>query len=608
MMTRSSSEQPNDVLRGVAASPGVALGLVFWYLPEQLAAAALPQTTPARSPEQEKAALRQALADASDELLALSAQVRQEISPDEAGIFEAQALMLQDPTLSEPAEQLIDQQSMDAASAITQAAEEQAQLLEALENETLAARGADLRDALQRVLRRLRGVAAPDLSEQIAAQPEPVILVARDLTPSDTARLCPERVLGICTAQGGATAHAAILARALGIPAVTGLGDSTLAPIQAGMEIGLDGKQGQVYLHPDTHMRARLLTEMQRRRAGAKQQMERAAAWRARPGATADGQRILIAANIGSGGPAEAQEAAGIWGAEGVGLLRTEFLFGDRPTLPDEQEQCEQYRAILAAFASQAPAGAPVVVRTLDAGADKPLPALKPLLGEMSEANPALGLRGIRIHLAHPDLLRTQLRALLQAAGAAGVALHLMFPMIATIDEWRRARAVFDAAWRELADEQTPLPAQVPVGIMVETPAAVLLAEALAREAAFFSIGTNDLTQYIMAADRLNGQLGSLYDPLQPAVLRAIAQIVRGARTSKRLVAVCGEAAGDPRIAPLLVGLGVEELSMTPASIPTLKETLSRFSSEQLAHLAERALSLATLEEVRALLAENAGD
>ncbi len=608
MTTLPSFEPPSGILRGVAASPGVALGLVFLYLPEQPAAAALSQTMPARSPEQEKAALRQALAEASDELLALSAQVRQEISPDEAGIFEAQALMMQDPTLSEPAEQLIDQQGMDAASAIAQAAEEQASLLEALENEMLAARGADLRDALQRVLRHLRGVAAPDLSEQIAAQPEPVILVARNLTPSDTARLRPERVLGICTAQGGATAHAAILARALGIPAVTGLGDSPLSQIKPGVEIGLDGNQGHIYLFPDAQMRARLLAEMQRQRSGAKQQMERAAVWRARPGATADGQRVLIAANIGSGGPAEAQEAGGAWGAEGVGLLRTEFLFGDRPTLPDEQEQFEQYRAIFAAFAGQAPAGAPVVVRTLDAGADKPLPALTPLLGEMNEANPALGLRGIRIHLAHPDLLRAQLRALLRAAGATGVALHLMFPMIATVDEWRRARAVFDATWQELADEQAQLPAQVPVGIMVETPAAVLLAEALAREAAFFSIGTNDLTQYIMAADRLNGQLGSLYDVLQPAVLRAITQIVRGARASKRLVAVCGESAGDPGIAPLLVGLGVEELSMTPASIPTIKETLSRFSSEKLAYLAERTLSLATLEEVRSLLAENAGD
>jgi phosphoenolpyruvate-protein kinase (PTS system EI component) len=244
------------------------------------------------------------------------------------------------------------------------------------------------------------------------------------------------------------------------------------------------------------------------------------------------------------------------------------------------------------------------VVRTLDAGADKPLPALAAVMGEMREENPALGLRGIRIHLAYPDLLSTQIRALLRAAGATGVALHLMFPMIATVDEWRQARAIFNAALQALQREQTSLPAHTPLGIMVETPAAVMLAEPLAREVAFFSIGTNDLTQYILAADRLNGKLGALYNALQPAVLRAIAQIVQGARAHGRPVAVCGEAGGDPQVAPLLIGLGVGELSMTPASIPLIKETLSRFSSQQLSDLAGRALGLATLQDVQALLSE----
>lgn len=597
-----SSEQNGPVLRGVAASPGSAFGPIFLYRPEHPGAAAKGPERPGRSAAEEKAALRQALAEASDELMALSEQVRQEISPEEAGIFEAQAMMLQDPTLTEPAEQLIDGQGLDASAAISQAAEEQARLLESLENELLAARGADLRDALQRVLRKLHGVAAIDLGEQVAAAPEPVIVVARDLTPSDTARLRPEQVLGICTAVGGATAHAAILARALGIPAVTGIGEAALAQIEPGTEIGLDGTQGQVYLRADAHTRVRLLTEMKQRRAGAEQRLEQAAAWRSRPGATSDGQRVLLAANIGSGGPEEAQAAVETWGAEGVGLLRTEFLFGDRPTLPDEQEQFEQYRAVFAAFARQSAPDVPLVVRTLDAGADKPLPALAAVMGEMSEENPALGLRGIRIHLAYPDLLRTQIRALLRAAGATGVALHLMFPMIATIDEWRQARAIFDTAWQALQQEQAPLPAQTPVGIMVETPAAVMLAEPLAREVAFFSIGTNDLTQYVLAADRLNGRLGALYNALQPAVLRAVAQIVRGARAHGRLVAVCGEAGGDPKVAPLLVGLGVGELSMTPASIPTIKELLSRYSSQQLSDLAGRALNLATLEDVQALV------
>lgn len=591
------------VLRGVAASPGVALGPVLVYQPESLAPGV--GGTPhrqARPAEEEKAALHQALIGASEDLMALSAQVRQEIGHNEAGIFEAQALMLQDPTLAEPAMQLIDAQGVDAASAITQIAEEQARQLEALENETLAARSTDLRDAVERVVHRLQGTAAPDLAEQLATCKEPVIVVARDLTPSQTARLHPQQVLGICTAIGGATAHAAILARALGLPAVTGLGDALLAQVQPGAEIGLDGHRGEVYVSPDPTLRAHLHRQMQQQQAVVAQRQARAATWRTHRGATADGHRITIAANIGSGGSAEVEEAIGVWGAEGVGLLRTEFLFGDRPTLPGEQEQYEQYREIFAAFARQAPTGAPLVARTLDAGADKPMPALMSLVGEAREANPALGLRGIRVQLAFPELLRTQIRALLHAAGTTRVALHLMFPMIATVEEWQQARMVFEIAWQELQQENVPLPAQAPVGIMVEVPSAVLLAEELAREVAFFSIGTNDLTQYLLAADRLHGQLGQLYDVLQPAVLRSIAMVIRAAQAAGRPVAVCGEAAGDPQVAPLLVGLGVEELSMTPASIPALKELLSHYTSEHLANLAEQALSLSTLEEVRALL------
>ncbi len=603
MTASQSPESQGVVLRGVAASPGAALGPVFVYAPEAVHAAGSALRSH-RSAAEEKAALQQALVEASAELMTLSARVGQQISLDEAGIFEAQAMMLQDPTLSEPAEQLIDAEGLDAATAITRVAEEMASQLEALEDETLAARGADLRDALQRVLRLLRGAAAPDLAEQLAAQRAPVVLVARDLTPSDTARLRPEQVLGICTALGGATAHAAILARALGIPAVTGIGEAALALLHSGAEVGLDGARGEIYLALPSDLRARLLDAMRQQQTGAQPRSALAALWRQRSGATADGHPILIAANIGSGGPEEAQAAVATWGAEGVGLLRTEFLLGDRPTLPDEQEQYEQYTAIFRAFASAAPNGALLVARTLDAGADKPIPAITALLGNAGEANPALGVRGVRIHLAYPDLLRAQLRALLRAAGTAGIALHIMFPMIASVDEVRRARAVFSAAWNELTAAGAALPARVPVGIMVEVPSAVLLAGALAKEADFFSLGTNDLTQYILAADRLNGRLRDLYDTRQPAVLHGIARVAQAARAAGRPVAVCGEAGGDPRLAPLLVGLGVEELSMAPASIPAIKELLSRFTMSQLTSLAEQALSMGTLAEVSALLDE----
>jgi phosphoenolpyruvate-protein kinase (PTS system EI component) len=373
------------------------------------------------------------------------------------------------------------------------------------------------------------------------------------------------------------------------------------------MELGLDGDQGNIVLTPDARLREQMLAQMQQQRAKAQQRLEQAAHWRKSPGVTADGHRVLIAANIGGGGQVEAQEAAELWGAEGVGLLRTEFLFGDRATLPDEAEQTEQYSALFRAFASHAPAGAPLVVRTLDAGADKPLPALVPLVGDEPEANPALGLRGIRIHLAFPDLLRTQLRALLRAAGTTGVNLHIMFPMIATVDELRRARGLFESSRTALLREGLTVPPQVPVGIMVEVPSAVLMAGALAREADFFSIGTNDLTQYTLAADRMNGRLGSLYDVLQPAILHSIAAIVQAARSFGRMIAVCGEAAGDPGIGPLLVGLGVEELSMSPTSIPLLKETLGRFTLGQLSSLAGQALEMPMLEDTQALVAHALG-
>jgi phosphoenolpyruvate-protein kinase (PTS system EI component) len=469
MQEQGQHASTHRALDGVAASPGVALGPAFVYGALALTVPPTPRQAK-HSPSEEKAALRTALEGATAQLLELGAQVSQQISQAEGGIFEAQAMLLQDTSLTERANQLLDAQGHSAAEAITQAVEEQARELEALDNAVIAGRSADLRDALQRVLHLLAGTQAQSLVSQLAAAGTPVILVARDLLPSQTAGLRAAHVLGICTAIGGSTAHAAILARALGIPAVMGLGEELLAQVQPGMELGLNGSQGKLILTPDAALRQHLLAQMQQQRAQTQQRLGQAARWRNAPGATADGHRVLIAANIGGGGPAEAQEARERWGAEGVGLLRTEFLFGDRATLPDEAEQTEQYRALFHAFASHAPAGAPLVVRTLDAGADKPLPALAALLGDAPEANPALGLRGIRIHLAFPDLLRTQVRALLNAAGASGINLHLMFPMIATVQELRWARALFEETRAALVRAGVQVPLQVPVGIMVEVP------------------------------------------------------------------------------------------------------------------------------------------
>lgn len=325
-----------------------------------------------------------------------------------------------------------------------------------------------------------------------------------------------------------------------------------------------------------------------------------------------DGRTISLLANIAS--EAEA-EAARQWGAEGIGLLRTEFLFATAQTLPNEDEQCNRYMRVFRAFKGDSstpttpttpatPATfttrhvGPIVVRTLDAGADKPMPALNNILGATPEANPALGLRGIRIHLAHQLLLEQQLRALLLAAADTDIALHIMFPMITTVEELVTARAIFERVYNELRDKNIVLPAHVPVGIMVEVPSAAIMAPELAQIADFFSIGANDLLQYTLASDRTNTAVSHLYNPMQPAVLRLIHQIAEAGRSAGKPVAVCGEIAGDIRLAPILVALGIDELSMTPTALPEVRATLSQWSAQALANLAQQVLNAKTVAEV----------
>ncbi len=308
---------------------------------------------------------------------------------------------------------------------------------------------------------------------------------------------------------------------------------------------------------------------------------------------------MQVFANVGD---AEGARAAAEMGAEGIGLLRTEFLFGGRPVFPDEQEQFESYVGLFRAFADHAFLGRTIVARTLDAGADKPFPALESLIGALQESNPALGLRGARIHLVHEELLRQQLRALLRAGAETGVQLYVMFPMIATLEEVRRLRAVYTAVQHELGNEGVALSPDMQVGIMVETPAAALMADALAREVDFFSIGANDLFQYTMAADRTNSRVTGMFGVLEPAVWRLIERVVRAGVEHGKLVAVCGELAADPRIGPLLAGLGVQELSMSPPAIVNVKAALHKHTMEYWRELASKLLKAETAAEIEGLL------
>ncbi|MDQ2886657.1 MAG: phosphoenolpyruvate--protein phosphotransferase [Chloroflexota bacterium] len=576
--------------RGVTTSKGVAIGPALLYVSGSLVLTTIQQRTISEQQvADEQALLREALNTTEQELAALSRQVQQDVGQAESAIFDAQALMVRDPALQNAALQLIQEQHLDAASALARVGEQQATLLEQLDNELLAARATDVRDVVSRMIRSLRGQQVQDLS----ALRQPVILLAHDLTPSDTVQLRPELVLGICTTRGGPTAHAAILARALGIPALAGLGEDALAAIHDGDELGLDADQGVLYYLPPPEVRAELgqrLAEQQQQLAANKR-----AASEARAPVIINDRRIHLLANVAN--EAEA-EAARQWGAEGIGLLRTEFLFASAATLPDEEEQRQRYVRVFRAFKGNAAQSGPIVVRTLDAGADKPLPALASVLGAGEEANPALGLRGIRIHLAHQELLTQQLAALLRAAAETDVQLHIMFPMLATVEELRAAKAIFERVYADLRQRGIAVPAHVPLGIMVEVPSAVVMAEELAQEADFFSIGANDLLQYTVASDRTNPAVSYLYNPMQPAVLRLIQQVAEAGRRAGKPVAVCGEIASDARIAPVLVGLGVDELSMTPTAIPSVRTALTSASAQRLLRVADDLRGLKTVAEV----------
>jgi multiphosphoryl transfer protein len=526
---------PDGVLRGVAASAGVAIGPAHHLH----GAFEPPPDRPADEREAER--LKEAIDAAKRAIERDRDTVAGRAGKAEAAIFDAHLMLLDDEALLDPAQHAIEA-GATAERAFYDAATEVAGRYRALDVPLLQERAADVLDVGRRVVSALTG--EPDHG------PSEGIVIAGELTPADAAALDPARVTGIVTAHGTATAHAAILARALGLPAVVGLGESVLA-ISDGATILLDGDEGTVQVDPPDDV----VAEASARRERAAQRSARARERAHEPGAMKDGTRIEVFANLGSA--AEAARAVE-FGAEGVGLLRTEFLFLDRSELPDEEEQAETLRQIARTLD-----GRPLVVRTLDAGADKPLPAL-PM---PAEANPFLGVRGIRLTLERADVLATQLRAILRVAAEHPV--KVMLPMVATLEEIQAARAALDQARAD-----TGIEAPLELGIMVEVPAAALTATGLAEHVDFFSLGTNDLTQYTMAAERGDERLAPLLTGPQPAVLRLVQETVAGATAHGRWVGVCGELAGDPPTAVLLAGLGVTELSMAPALIPEVKEAL----------------------------------
>lgn len=591
----ASSAAPT-LWKGIPTSPGVALGSAYIYTSQTLQLSSIEHR--AIAPEQisaEQARLHEALTATSQELKELAQQMQQQIGSVDAAIFEAQAFMLEDPLLTDSALAIIAAQHIDAASALAEAGEQQAKQLQTLDNAVLAGRAVDIRDVTSRAIRRLRG--QQESQADMGQLEQPVILVAHDLTPSDTATLRPDTILGICTTQGGPTAHAAILARALGIPAIAGIDEAVLTQITPGTQLGLDADKGLLYtqmtVEQERDLAERLAIQQQR------QARLKSAAKQEQPPLIIGQQQVALLANVGSEVEAE---AASQWGAEGVGLLRTEFLFASATTMPGVEEQRQRYARLFRAFYGQGNTKRPITVRTLDAGADKPMAAMQEFTGVLKEANPALGLRGIRIHLVHQQLLEQQLTALLLAAADTNSNLHIMFPMITTVEELVLAREIFARVYNDLKQQQVVLPAQVPLGIMVEVPAAALMAVELAELADFFSIGANDLSQYTLAADRTNADVAPIYNPMQPAVLRLIQHIAQAGQRAGKPVAVCGEMASDPRLAPLLVGVGVSELSMVPTALPVVREALTKKTGEELETLVGRVMTAKTLDEVATIL------
>lgn len=562
-------------LHGLAAAPGIAIGPALVYAPSATAA---PATS--RPPAEEQRRLAAAIAQADAGLAAHEAALRAVGKADEAEIFAAHRMILADPSLGEVAEQLIAASDIAAEDAITIAADHQAEDLESLGDEYLSARATDLRDVAAGVRRALTG--AQSLGELLSA---PAIVVARDLGPSDLMSAPRQHLLGFALAGGGLTAHATILARGLAIPAIVGLGEQLLTQVADGTSVAIDGAAGSLTLDPPPDELARL-------RGSQQAQVAREAALRADiglPAVTADGRPVALVANAST---ADEARAARSWGAQGVGLLRTELLFLERPDLPGEAEQLDLYRAV----AAELP-GTPITVRTLDVGGDKHLPAF-PL---PKEENPFLGWRGLRIGLSRPEILLPQLRALLRAGAEAEI--RIMLPMVSTVAEVRQARALLEQARAELVAAGVPHATAPQLGIMVEVPAAALNAEALAREADFFSVGTNDLTQYTLACDRGNALVAGLYQPLDPAVLRLIRMACEAAHRHGRHVAVCGELGGNPQATALLIGLGVDELSCSPTALPHVRAAIRATDTAAAAELATQALAAESAEQVRALIA-----
>ncbi len=559
-------------MKGIAASNGYAIGPAFVYNPQTVEIT----DKKVKDTQAEWTRLSVAVDTAIKQLEASYENALNEVGEETAAIFEAHMEMLGDPELLDTAKEAILDEYLNAEAALYRTAEAFAVALEGMDDEYFRARAADIRDVTHRVICIMNGV---DNSQLFSALKEPSVILAPDLTPSDTINLNKSLVLGFCTGTGGPTSHTAILARTLGLPAIVGAGMKILE-VHTGESMILDGRNGDLIAQPDPET----LAIYKVRQENWNKFCEEALKIAKEPAITRDGHQVEVVANVGS---VEESEQAIQQGAEGVGLLRTEFVYLGKNHLPDEDEQYQAYKSILDVFGQR-----PVVLRTLDIGGDKELPYLK----IAPETNPFLGVRAIRLCMQQPELFKPQLRAIIRSG--FGHNLKVMFPMIATVPELRAAKKIMQECRAELEAEGKPLPAKMEIGIMIEIPSAVMLADHLAKEVDFFSIGTNDLTQYTMAADRTNPGVSYLNYALSPAVLRLVSRAIEEAHKAGIWIGMCGELAGEPVAIPVLLGLGLDEFSMNAPAIPLAKYIIRQLSLEKCQQIAKKALEMCSCEDV----------
>ncbi|PFG06927.1 phosphoenolpyruvate--protein phosphotransferase [Bacillus sp. es.034] len=561
----------SSLLKGIAASNGIAIAKAYRLVEPDLSF----EKKSVDNAEQEVSRFQDAIATSKSELEAIRDKARVDLGEDKAQIFEAHLLVLSDPELLTPIEDKVKSENVNAESALKETADMFVSMFESMDNEYMKERAADIRDVTKRVLSHLLGVQIANPSMVT----EEVIVIAEDLTPSDTAQLNREFVKGFTTDIGGRTSHSAIMARSMEIPAVVGT-KSITSSVENGDMIIVDGLNGEVHINPTPEV----IEEYKKEYARYEEQKAEWAKLVNEPTVSKDGEHVELAANIGT--PKDL-EGVKNHGGEGVGLYRTEFLYMGRDELPSEDEQYEAYKAVLEGME-----GKPVVVRTLDIGGDKELP----YLNLPKEMNPFLGYRAIRLCLDEQDIFRTQLRALLKASPSGN--LKIMFPMISNLQEFREAKAILEEEKKALLENGTTVADHIEVGIMVEIPSTAVMADVFAKEVDFFSIGTNDLIQYTMAADRMNERVSYLYQPYNPAILRLVKMVIDAAHKEGKWAGMCGEMAGDEIAVPILLGLGLDEFSMSATSILKARSQIRQLNRAEMKELAERALQLDTNDAV----------